>query len=141
MKSKIRLYTFNAGIISLAVGIALRFIIPETGGVLEYLPHILSGFGAGIMGVGVVFIIRKRLIEKNPEKAKEYEINEKDERNIQINEKAGYATWYVTLFALAAMSLAFLIMENMIASLLSLGVLLVHKISLMICVRVFKKIM
>jgi uncharacterized membrane protein len=139
MKNKIKSYTFNVGIISLAVGIALRYIFPEAGGIPESLPHILSGFGAGIMGVGVVFIIRKRSIENNPQKAKEYEINEKDERNIQINEKAGYATWYVTLFTLAVLSLAFLIMDNMTACLLSLSVLLVHKISLMICVSIFKK--
>ena len=139
MKNKLKTYTFNIGVISFAVGILLRYILPETDGVLKSLPHILSGFGAGIMAVGVVFIFRKRAIERNPEKAKEYEINEKDERNIQINEKASYVAWYVTLFTLAALSLAFLIMDNMTACLLSLGVLFAHKISLLICVGVFRK--
>ena len=139
MKNKLKSYTFNIGYISFAIGILLRHIFPEAEGILESLPHILSGFGAGIIGVGVVLIFRKRAIERNPEKAREYEIDEKDERNIQINEKASYATWHVTLFALAILSLAFLIMDNMIACLLSLGVLLVHKVSYLICVGVLKK--
>jgi len=139
MKNKLKSYTFSMGLVSFAIGITLRFIFPEADGVLESLPHILSGFGAGIMGVGVVLFFRKRAIESNPEKAKEYEINEKDERNIQINEKASNASWYVTLFALAILSLAFLIMDNIIGCFLALGVLLVHKISLMIFVSIFKK--
>ena len=139
MKNKLKSYTFNIGVILFAIGIMLRYILPEADGVLKSLPHILSGFGTGIIGVGVVLIFKKRAIESNPEKAKEYEINEKDERNILINEKASNVTWYVTLFTLAALSLAFLIMDNMKACLLSLGVLLAHKISLLICVNVFKK--
>ena len=139
MKNKLKSNIFNIGLLFFAIGIALRFIFHEANGVLESSPHILSGFGAGIMGVGVVLFFKKRAIESNPEKAKEYEINEKDERNIQINEKASHATWYVTLFALAILSLAFLIMDNIIGCLLALGVLLVHKISLLICVSILKK--
>jgi len=139
VKNKLKSYAFNIGVISLAVGIAFKYIFPEAGGILETLPHILSGFGTGIMAVGVVFIFHKKMIESDPDKAKAYEINEKDERNIQINEKASYAAWYVTLLALAALSLVFLVMGKMMACLLSISVLLVHKVSLLVCVGLFKK--
>ena len=139
MSGKLRPYVFNAGILLFCAGIALRYIFPEAGGVLESLPHILSGFGAGIMGVGVIFLFRKRRIEADPEKAKQFEIDENDERNIRLKEKAGYAAWHITLFALAALSLTFLILDDRAACLLSLGVLLIHKISLVIFTYAYNK--
>ena len=139
MKNQPKTYIFNIGIIIFVVGLLLKFLIPESKGVLKALPFVLTGFGAGIIGVGVVNIIRKRLIDNNPQKAKLYEINEKDERNIRLREKAGYTTWYTTHFVLAANSLAFVVLNYKFAAFYSLGALFIHIIRLFVYIHIYNK--
>lgn len=139
MKKQPKSYILYMGIVIFAIGLLLRFLIPESDGAWQALPFVLTGFGAGIIGAGVVNIFRKRMIDNNPEKAKQYEIAEKDERNIRLREKAGYATWYTSLFILAALSLTFVILDYKVACFLSLGALFVHIISLFIYIYIYNK--
>lgn len=55
---------------------------------------VLLGFGA----VGIAL----SLIHLSPERQKEYERSETDERNIAIREKAAMSSWYWTLYLLWA---------------------------------------
>lgn len=139
MKKQPKSYIFYMGIIIFVVGLLLKFLIPASDGALQALPFVLTGFGAGIIGVGVVNIFRKRMIDNNPQKAKQYEINEKDERNIRIREKAGYATWYTTLFMLSAISLTFVVLDYKVAGFISLGALFIHIISLFVYIHIYNK--
>lgn len=139
MKNQPKSYIFYMGIIIFAIGLLLKFLIPESDGALQTLPFVLTGFGAGIIGVGVVNIFRKRMIDNNPQKAKQYEINEKDERNIRIREKSGYAAWYTTLFMLSAISLTFAILDYKAAGFISLGALFIHAISLFVYINIYNK--
>lgn len=139
MKKQAKSYIFYMGIIVFAVGLLLEFLIPASDGAFHTLPFVLTGFGAGIIGVGVVSIFRKRMIDNNPQKAKEYEINEKDERNIRIREKAGYATWYTTLFMLAVISLTFVVLDYMVAGFIVLGALFIHISSLFIYIYIYNR--
>ena len=127
------------GIIIFAAGLLLKFIFPEESGAMQSLPFVLSGFGAGIIGVGVAGIFRKRAIENDPEKARQYEIAEKDERNIRIREKAGYATWYTTLFLLAIISLTLVVLNYTAAGFVALGALLIHGISFFVYTYLYSK--
>lgn len=139
MKKQSKSYIFYMGIIIFVIGLLLKFLIPVSDGVLKTLPFVLTGFGAGIIGVGVVNIIRKRVIDNNPQKAKQYEIDEKDERNIQIREKAGYATWYTSLFMLSAISLTFVVLDYKVAVFISLGALFIHIISLFVYIYIYNR--
>jgi hypothetical protein len=127
------------GIIIFLVGVLLEHLVSAPYGALRELPSVLSGFGAGITGVGVFNIFRKRMIDKDPQKAKQYEIYEKDERNIRIREKAGLTAWYSSLFMLAAVTLTFVVLNYKTAGFISLGALLFHIISLFIYIRVYNK--
>ena len=139
MKKQPKPYILQMGIIVFVVGILLKFLFPASDGALHTLPFVLNGFGAGIVGVGVVTVLRKKVIDNDPQKAKQYEINEKDERNIRIREKAGYATWYTTLFVLSAVSLIFVVLEYNVACFISLGALFIHIISLFVYIRKYDK--
>ena len=139
MKKQPKSYYIYIGIIIFAVGLLLKFTIPASDGALQTLPFVLTGFGAGIIGVGVLNISRKKMIDNDPQKAKQYEINEKDERNIQIREKAGYATWYTTLFMLSAISLTFVVLDLKIAGFIMLGALFIHIISLFSYIYIYNR--
>lgn len=139
MKEQAKSYIFYMGILVFAVGLLLKHLFPASDGALQALPYALTGFGAGIIGVGVVFIFRNRMIGNDPQKAKQYEINENDERNIRIREKAGYATWYTTLFLLSAITLTFVVLDYKVASFISLGALLIHSISLYVSIYIYNK--
>ena len=139
MKKQSRSYVFYMGIIIFVVGLLLKFFVTASEGVLSTLPFVLSGFGAGSIGVGVVNIINKRMLDNNPQKAKQYEINENDERNIRLREKAGYATWYTTLLMLAAITMTFLILDYKVACFVLLGALFIHIISLFVYINIYNK--
>lgn len=139
MKKQPKTYIFYMGIAIFTIGILLRFLVPEATGALRSLPFVLTGFGAGIVGVGIANLFRKRILEKNPEKAKEYEIAEKDERNVRLREKAGYATWYITLFVLAVLALTFIVLDYSVACWLTIGALFTHIFSLIVFIAIYNK--
>ncbi|MFA6648117.1 MAG: hypothetical protein WCS32_05715 [Candidatus Izemoplasmatales bacterium] len=139
MKKEFKSYIFYMGIAVFVIGVLLKLVLPENEGIQDTLLGVLSGFGGGIIGVGVVNILLKKLLEKNPEKAKQYEINEKDERNITLREKSGYATWYSTLFILSAVSMTFVILDYMVAGFVAIGAMFLHIISFFIYLSVYNR--
>ncbi len=72
---------------------------------------VLLGFGA----VGIAL----SLIHLSPERQKEYERSETDERNIAIREKAAMSSWYWTLYLLWA---AFFVIQIFVGGLWAVAV-------------------
>ena len=139
MRKQIKSYIFYAGVAAFALGLLLRSLFPVANGAMQSLSFVLIGFGSGIIGVGIATLFRQRILMEHPEKAKQQEIDEKDERNVRLREKAGYATWYITMFVLAALSMAFVVMNLAIACWLTLGALFVHIISFFVCIGSYSK--
>ena len=139
MNKMLKDYAYGIGFVLLLIGLLLRHGFPDAGRVWELLPYFLSGAGTGLVGFGIVIIFRKRLRENNPAKAREYDINEKDERNISINEKASYVTAQVTFVALVILFIVFIVMNNIAAALMTAAVALIHKVSFLIGVHVLEK--
>jgi len=139
MKKQSKAFVFYTGIVVFAIGLMLSFVFAESEGIKGSLPSVLTGCGAGIIGAGLASILLKKKLKNNPDKAKEYEIAEKDERNIRLREKAGYATWYTTLFMLAFVSLIFVILDYYLLSLVAIGALFVHIISLFVFICIYDK--
>jgi uncharacterized membrane protein len=137
MKKQPKTYIFYAGIGILAAGLALKLALAGASGPMESLPYVLMGFGSGIVVVGAVGIFRARRLKNDPERARQLEIDENDERNIRLREKSGYATWRVTLLALAAMALALKVLGDDLACYLSMGALLVHVAVFFVCERFY----
>ena len=139
MKKQFKDYIFYAGIFIFAAGLLAGQIINTNNRLIIVASYALTGFGCGLTLVGVGGILLKRFKSKNPQIAREYEIAEKDERNIRIREKSGYAVWYTTTFALVAAALSFVILEYKIPAFITMGVLFIHIIGIMIFIRIYCK--
>ena len=133
--NKLKSFIFYMGIALLLCGVVLAIVFNGSDGVMRILPFVMVGFGSGIIVVGVSFMIR----HKNPKLAKEYEINEKDERNIRLREKSGYSAWFITQFTLFAMVISFLLMDYKVPLWFALGALLIHNGSLLMGIFVHSK--
>ena len=87
-------------IMTLIIGIVLfcsSFLL--RGEELKTISGILIGIGAGLIGMSIVNLWMKGFEEKNPELVKENEIEFKDERKVQLRNRAGYISWAVTMVA------------------------------------------
>jgi len=69
--------------------------------------NFILGFAIAIMLVGLTFMFINRY---STEGAKQYEIDDKDERNIRIKEKASYITMFVAYGLIGLLAFAFLFM-------------------------------
>jgi len=144
MKSKfrytLRKYTLPAGLIIFAIASVIRQVFFDSDNVIivDYFQFI-TGLGAGLMLAGAVFRIIFRFTDNTPEAVKQREIDENDERNIRIKEKAGYASWYATLLIFIAMALVFIIMDNPLGYWLSAGAVVLHKVILLIFTSIYNK--
>ena len=111
-------YLFGAGWALLAIGTVTK--------ALDFRQDVLGlvlGIGCGFILVGTVSMFIKT---RNPRYAKQQAIEQSDERNVQIRGRAGYSTFFLTTFLLAALEIALLILEYYTASLLAAFVLLAH---------------
>jgi len=93
----------------------------------------ISGFGIAIMLVGLIFILINRY---SPEGVKQHEIEEKDERNIRIKEKAAYSSWYASLAIFGIIALTFIFLDFHIGAWITVGGAGLHRV----CLEVFKLI-
>lgn len=139
MKKSTGSWVFFAGIALFIIGVLMGILIPDAQGIMKTMPFVFIGFGAGIIAVGVVNIFNDRMRKKDTGKYREYEIAEKDERNIRLREKAGYATWFVTLFVLAALVLTLVILQQYLACYLAIGALFIHVISQLVAINAYNK--
>jgi len=92
-------------------------------GLNESFCGFLSGLGSAWVCFGVVGAILKRV---NPAYVKRQEIEQKDERNIQMREKAGYVAFITTLFVFVLLGLVFLLLDNRLACILTLCAMAIH---------------
>ena len=84
----------------------------------EPLSLALFTVGGVLLGFGAVGIALS-LIHLSPERQKEYERSETDERNIAIREKAAMSSWYWTLYLLWA---AFFVIQIFVGGLWAVAV-------------------
>lgn len=108
------------GIALLAIGLVLIKIIETPQGIMISLPYICIGIGCGIFGHGMGSIISDRTMKNNPDVAKKIEIEEHDERNIAISNRAKAKTYDMMLFVFSALLIAFALMGGKIIGILLL---------------------
>lgn len=92
-KTKLRM---NLGIMIAIVGVitvslALTFgtgIFANGSHYEDFNSGFFAGLGGGLIGAGILTFYKNRKLLKNPDKLKEKEIKETDERNIYLNQKA-----------------------------------------------------
>ena len=108
------------GILMLVSGLILVKTISEPTGIMSTLPYILVGLGCGIFGGGIAETIKLRTIKNHPDIKKQMEINENDERNIVIANRAKAKAYDMMVFVFGALMLAFALMGTDMVSALML---------------------
>ena len=138
----LRKYTLPIGFIIFAIASIVRQIFSDSDSVVivDYF-HFIAGLGAGLMFAGAIYKVIFRNDGNSPEAVKQREIEENDERNIRIKEKAGYASWHASLLISVAMALVFIFIDYPPGYWLSAGAVVLHKIILLIFTSIYNKSM
>lgn len=122
MKKKWKVYAAAVGGgLLLLLGWGLLREYKEAGGVMAVLPYLLIGVGCEAFGYGTGEIISRRVIGKSQEAQKQWEIAEKDERNILIRGKAKGKAFDVMIYTFSAVMFSFVVMGTGIAEILILA--------------------
>lgn len=82
--------------------------LPETWSVLPYLG---IGIGCGAFGYGLGELLAAAAVKKDPDMAKQLEIEAKDERNVMLGNAAKAKGYNVMTYVFAALMLAFALMK------------------------------
>ena len=93
---------FIASIVEIVLGLAL-FVCGAIGLIDSYW----TGMGGGLIGVGIVFLVRSIRYKRDPEYKEEYDIEISDERNKFIRLKAWSWAGYLFVMIAAVASIAF----------------------------------
>ena len=99
------------GFVIFIAGLVLIKLLPEAGGILKTLPYLCIGIGAGIFGGNLGTAIKNKTALKNPQVAKQIEVEQKDERNQAISDKAKARAYDLMIYVYAAVLLAFALMQ------------------------------
>ena len=110
-KKLINYFIAIIGIMLLACGLILIKLIHTPQGVLTTLPYICIGIGCGIFGHGIGNIINSRIMYNNPDVKKQMEIEQKDERNISIQNSAKAKAYDMMIFVFGALMISLALMN------------------------------
>ena len=110
---KVGLYVFLSviGLVVFGVGLVLIKLLLAEVGILNTFLYFCVCVGAGIFGGNLGTAIRNKTALKNPQAAKQIEIEQKDERNQAINNKAKARAYDLMIYVYAAILLAFTLMQ------------------------------
>lgn len=116
------LYTI-IGIVLIGIGITVE---------IDYYSSLIFAMGVGLLSGGVIQILRyyhntkPENIDAYHQKLRQQEIELKDERKVQIRNRAGYITWVGTMFAcfIASFAAALVHASSVIVGILSAAALL-----------------
>lgn len=92
-------FVFIAEII---VGIALIAL-----SAMDFIDQWYNGFGAAVMAVGAVRLLRSARIRKNPQLAEKIKISQTDERNRFLSDKARGIAFYYYIVTAAILAVIF----------------------------------
>ena len=108
-----------AGVLLAVTGVFLVMTLENPQGILLTLPYVLLGAGCGMFGYGMSNIISKKAISKDEKLQKQLAVEEKDERNIAISNKAKAKAYDFMTFTFGILLLILTLMNtDMIALLL-----------------------
>lgn len=110
------------GFVIMGAGLALIKLLPKTDGILKTLPYLCVGIGAGIFGGNLGTAIKNKAVLQNPQVAKQIEIEQKDERNQAIRNKAKARAYDLMIYVYAAILSQQISQRNVIHSIRTAGV-------------------
>ncbi|TGE31095.1 hypothetical protein [Desulfosporosinus sp. Sb-LF] len=94
-----------------AAGLVMIKLLHEVDGILRTLPYLCVGVGLSIFSGNFGTVINNIIMMKNPQAAKQMEIQQKDERNQSISNKAKARAYDLMIIVYFAILLAFSLMH------------------------------
>lgn len=118
-KGKLDYVTMVMGVVLLVAGLFLLKTLDQPQGFLLALPYVCIGIGCGAFGHGLGNVISNKAIRKSPDIQKKLDVEQKDERNIAITNRAKAKAYDLMTFVFGALMISFALMGvDMIAVLL-----------------------
>ncbi len=99
------------GFMICATGFVLVKSIPDMQGIMRSLSYICIGVGTGIFGQNLGTVISSLALRKDPQSAKRFEIETKDERNTAIRNRAKAKAYDLMMMVFGALMLAVALMQ------------------------------
>lgn len=96
------------------------FILVRMGAGIAPLPYVLLGVGCGAFGWGAGELLKRRAVEGDPEIEKRLRIEQQDERNRTIADRAKARAYDAALYIFSALMLCFALMQVELAVILLL---------------------
>lgn len=96
------------------------FILVRMGAGIAPLPYVLLGVGCGAFGWGAGELLKRRAVEDDPEIEKRLRIEQQDERNRTIADRAKARAYDAALYIFSALMLCFALMQVELAVILLL---------------------
>ncbi len=111
MKNKTFDYMISiGGIILFVIGLYLVRSLESPQGAMKAFPYICIGIGAGLFGHSQGNIITENIFAKNPDMAKQFEIDANDERNRMIANRAKAKAFDLMIYVYGAIMLTLSLM-------------------------------
>lgn len=108
MKTRNAVLLTGVGMMLLAAGIILLKSDPQF---VKSLPYLCIGLGAGVFGHGLGELISRRTVKNNPEIQKQMQIDQQDERNQMIANKAKGKAYDAMLYVFGALMVTYALMN------------------------------
>ncbi len=100
----------GTGLLLLAAGLLALKWLPARQGALVALPYICIGLGCGAFGGGLSGLINRKVLHDNPRLQKQIVIEQNDERNIALSNRAKAKAFDAMLYLFGALMIAFSLM-------------------------------
>lgn len=120
MKKKTGYVIVTIGILLLGTGLYFVKAIRNPQGIMQTLPYVCIGIGSGLFGHGMGSILSRRAMQNNPQMRKQMEIEQNDERNIAIANRAKGKAFDMMTFIFGALMISFALMGADLAAVLLL---------------------
>lgn len=95
----------------LAGGVVLLCTVGEPEGIYRALPYLLIGIGCGVFGGGLGDYLAARAVKNEPELQRQIEVEQNDERNQIIRDRAKSRGYTVMTTVFSALLLAYAFMD------------------------------
>ena len=119
-KSSVDYMMVVIGILLAGFGLYLVKAVESPEGIMLALPYVCIGIGCGIFGHGMGNSVTNRVMDKNPERKEQLEIEKNDERNITIGNQAKAKAFDMMTFVFGALMLCFALMNVELVAILLL---------------------
>ncbi|MDH8679870.1 hypothetical protein QE109_17115 [Fusibacter bizertensis] len=109
-KRMIDYITVSIGLALLVVGLYLIKALTDPKGVMLALPYVAIGIGCGTFGHGMGNIIQRKALKGHPEIARQIAIDQNDERNIAVGNRAKAKAHDMMVYVFGALMLSYALM-------------------------------